>query len=87
MTDKPFAGCIDMLEGMIADGSLDRFNDLADARQKNPADLRLTVFLDGTFVVHRTLDAEYAATCEPDYVASLDLTAVLDAIKAEGVRY
>lgn len=80
MTDKPFAGCIAMLEGMIEDGSLDRFNDLADQRKTNAKDLVLTVYQDGNFNVQRGVDAVFEAGAVPDYVTSIPVATVLAAI-------
>lgn len=78
MSDKPFAGVLGILEGMCEDGTIDRFNDLAEQRTKP---MMLTVYLDGTFKVQSEGDAHYAAQSEPDWVANIDIAAVKAAIK------
>ncbi len=84
----PFAGCIGVLEGMIDDGSLDRFNDAAEARMETIATIAarnagvpvMVIFADGGFAIYGEADALIMAACEPDYLTHIPVSAVKAAI-------
>lgn len=87
-TKSPFGGCISILEGMIDDGTLERFNDQVEARFETAATISarnagvpvVVIFADGGFAIYGEADALIMAQCEPDYLTHIPVTALKAAI-------
>lgn len=85
----PFSGCINTIEEMIANGSLDRFNDQVEPRMETVSTIAarnagvpvMVIFADGGFAIYGEADALIMAACEPDYLTHIPVASLQDAIK------
>lgn len=80
---RPFAGCIAVLEQMIADGLLDdesSFETVATIEARNAGTPVMIIFANGSFVIQGEADALIMAACEPEYVCHIPVPAITAAI-------